>query len=288
MGKAASTIDFSRLKAEEQVAQLTAPYPKAKKMYSAILKNHELRALWDVCNYISYKKLLYSDHGPIHGFVSARNALIVLKLLKDSNVPTDLISDKRGDWDDVHLVVMTAALFHDIGNAVHREVHWLTGPILFQHALDEELLKIYSVEQATFLKVYIFNIIYSHEFLVKKVTAEASIVGLGDYTDMTRGRAVGILSSGKYNIHTVSSAAIERVLIVPGEKKPVRIVVELSNSAGIFHIEEYLTKNLLSGVLQNYVEIIAEVIPKNRKTEKRIVTSIDVLEQDRIEHRFQM
>jgi metal-dependent HD superfamily phosphatase/phosphodiesterase len=283
-----ATIDFSRLKAEEQIVQFIADYPKASKIFAAIRKNEELRALWDVCNYIALKKLLYSDHGPIHGFVAARNALVILNLLKKSRILPDLVKDQRGDWDDVALVIMTAALFHDVGNAIHRELHWLTGPIIFQRALDEELRKIYPIEKATFLKVYIFNIIYAHEYITKKVTMEASIVGLGDYTDMTRGRAVGVLGEGKYNIHTVSALAIERVLITPGQKKPIRISVELSNSAGIFHVEEALVKNLLSGTLKDYVEIIAEVVPRGRKTEKKIVTKIDALEQNQMEYRFHL
>lgn len=282
------SIDFSRVKAEQEIAKQVAAYPKTKQMYAAILKNPELRALWDACNYITLKKLFYSDHGPIHGFVAARNALAILQILKGGKILTDLIRDDRADWDDVHLVIMTAALFHDIGNAVHRELHWLTGPILFQQAIYEELRKIYNVEKATFFKVYLFNIIYSHESNVRKVTMEASIVGLGDYTDMTQGRAVGILNKGKYNIHTVSASAIERVLITPGHKKPIRITVELSNSAGIFHVEEALVKNLLSGTLKDYVEIIAEVVPRGRKTEKKIVTKIDALEQNQMEYHFSL
>lgn len=283
-----ASIDFSRIKAEQEIAKLVSAYPKAKQMYAAILKNEQLRALWDACNYIALKKLLYSDHGPIHGFVAARNALLILQILKNKKILTDLVQDQRADWDDVHLLVMTAALFHDIGNAVHRELHWLTGPILFQQTIYEELLKIYNVEKATFFKVYLFNIIYAHESNVQKVTMEASIVGLGDYTDMTRGRAIGILGEGKYNIHTVSAAAIERVLITSGQKKPIRITVELSNSAGIFHVEEALVKNLLSGTLKNEVEIIAEVVPRGRKTEKKIVSKIDALEQNNIEYHFQL
>lgn len=288
MSQDPSLLDFSRIKAEEHIASLVSSYPKTKRIYEAIRCNKELRALWEAANYISLKKLFYSDHGPIHGFVAARNALVILQILKKKKIIPDLVCDRRGDWDDVHLVVMTAALFHDVGNAVHRELHWLTGPILLQQALDSELRKIYSVENATFLKVYIFNIIYAHEHFTQKVTMEASLVGLGDYTDMTKGRAIGILGAGKYNIHTVASAAIERVIITFGKKKAVRIIVELNNSAGIFHVEEALVKNLLSGTLKEHVEIIAEVVPHGRKSEKKLMDSLDALEQNQKEYHFHL
>ncbi len=281
-----ASIDFSRIKAEQQIHQLISNSPKAQQFYKAALSNEEFRALWDACNYIALKKLFYSDHGPMHGFVTARNALVILEILKNKKILVDLIEDGRGDWDDAQLVIIAAALFHDVGNAIHRELHWLTGPVLLQNALDEELNKIYSKEKATFLKVYIFNIIYSHESFEQKVTMEASIVGLADYTDITYGRSVGILTQGKYNIHTISSAAIQRVLITPGKKKAIRIIVELNNSAGIFHVEEALVKNCFSGLLKEQVEILAQVVPLNRKSEKKIVTSIDALAQEHMEHRF--
>lgn len=279
-------IDLSRLKAEEEISKMVANFPKAKRMYNAIRKNIELRALWDVCNYMSYKKLLYTDHGPIHAFVTAQNALKIARILQKKNIATDLIRDKRGDWDDVFLVIITASLFHDIGNAIHRDNHWLTALIIIQHPLEDELRKIYGKGKAVFFKTYIFDCIYSHERTAQKVTAEASIVGLGDYTDITKGRSAGILGQGKYNIHTISSAAIQNVIISPGQKKPVRITVELTNSSGIFQVEESLTKNLLSGVMRNHVEIIATVIPKERKSEEKIISTIDALEQNNMEHGF--
>ena len=283
-----STIDFSRLKAEEQVAEMVSAFPKSKKMFAAIRQNDEMHALWDAANYMALRKLHYSDHGRIHGFAAARNALVMLKILKDKGVKTDLIVDKRGDWDDVHLVVMVATLFHDIGNAIHRNQHWITGLILLQNPLDEELRKLYDLVKATFLKVYIFDMIFSHEHLIQKTTMEASIVGLGDYTDITKGRAIGVLSSGKYNIHQIATASIDRVVIKPGKKKAIQIKVELNNSSGIFHVQESLLKNLYSGLLKNHVEIITEVAPRSRKTEKKIIDQIDVLEPSRTEYGFQI
>lgn len=286
MAGSLSKIDFSRLKAERQLAKLVEPHTKARKFFNLVRENRELRALWELSNYMALSKLKFSDHGPIHGFVTARNAIIMLNILKEKGVETDLLKDKRADFDDVVVVLLGAGLFHDVGNAVHREEHWLTGPILLEDALQEELEKIYDREKAMLMRVMMFSCIYSHESIKQKLTVEASLIGLADYTDMTRGRAVGVFEQGKVNIHTVSSEAIERVLIVPGEKKPIRIMVELNNSSGIFHVEEFLMKNLMSGVLKNQVEVIAQVAPMSRKTEKRIIQCINLMEQWDLEKKF--
>lgn len=115
MAGSLSKIDFSRLKAERQLAKLVEPYAKARKFFNLVRENRELRALWELSNYMALSKLKFSDHGPIHGFVTARNAIIMLNILKEKGVETDLLKDRRADFDDVVVVLLGQGFFMMLG-----------------------------------------------------------------------------------------------------------------------------------------------------------------------------
>ncbi len=61
------------------------------------------------------------------------------------------------------------------------------------------------------------------------------------------------------SIHSVSAAAIEAVRIEAGEKKPVRIVIEMTNSAGVFQLDELFRRKLRGSGLEPYVELEAQI-----------------------------
>jgi metal-dependent HD superfamily phosphatase/phosphodiesterase len=65
--------------------------------------------------------------------------------------------------------------------------------------------------------------------------------------------------SGHQNIHSLSAYAIEEVKIVAGEDRAVRVEIAMSNSAGIFQVDELLATKLRGSGIEEHVEVIARI-----------------------------
>ena len=269
--------DYSALE-QEAIAALQAaiaPYPKTQKMYELLVYDPEVRANWDMADYIAVTKLNYNDHGEVHAKVAAASAVKMLELLVKHGVMPDVVTSGAGDLDDAFLVVLTAALLHDIGNQVHREHHANYSPFLALPILDRLMPQIYeSVEKRIELRSFILSAINSHGFKPPPLTIEAALVAIADGTDMTKGRGRMAFDLGNVNIHTVSALSIENVFIVEGKDAPVEIVVEMSNSAGIFQVQETLADKITNGPLEGYVTVTATTKPYGVPTDQRIVHRI--------------
>lgn len=261
--------------AEKTITRLVAGYPKAKRMWELLRDDPEANAGWDMANYIAVAKLGYNDHGDIHVKIAAANALKMLKLLIDNGILTSVVKERAGDEDDAHLIVLAGALLHDIGNQVHRENHNMAGVYLAIPLLNRLLPKIYEDEETLYeIRGHILHCIYSHEFEIKDLTEEAALVGIADGTDMTKGRGRLAFDKGNVNIHTVSALSIEKVEITKGEERPIRIMIEICNSAGVFQIQETLGRKIVGGPLEEYFEVVAVVKPDEPLADQRIVHQI--------------
>jgi len=259
--------------AEAAIVQLVEQYPKAKKLWGIMNRDAEVKADWDMSNYIAVSKLNFNDHGETHAKIVAAGALKMLRLLLDNGVPTSILKDRAGTEEDVFLVVMAAALLHDIGNQVHRENHHVAGTYLAIPLLNRILPEVYGGELEVMYEMrgHILHCIYSHEFDVPDLTMEAALVGIADGTDMTKGRGRIAFDKGNVNIHTVSALSIDRVEIEQGTEVPVEIHIYMNNSAGVFQIQETLGKKISPGPLQDYVQAIAIASPDEPLADQRIV-----------------
>ena len=99
--------------------------------------------------------------------------------------------------------------------------------------------------------------IISHRSDGRPQTLEAGVVRVADALDMAKGRSRIPFEAGQVNIHSVSAAAIERVVIARGDSRPVRIFIELNNSSGIFQIDSLLREKLHGSGLEQYLEVEA-------------------------------
>ncbi|MCS4540934.1 MAG: HD domain-containing protein, partial [Euryarchaeota archaeon] len=66
------------------------------------------------------------------------------------------------------------------------------------------------------------------------------------------------------DIHSISALSIESVQLAKGEKKPVRIEIEMSESAGIFQIGELLQNRIQNSGLKDFIEVYAKVKARER------------------------
>ena len=261
--------------AELAITKLVADYPKAKKMWELLRDDPEANANWDMANYIAVSRLGFNDHGDVHVKIVAANALKMLRLLLGNGILTSVMKERAGDEDDVHLIVLAGALLHDIGNQVHRKDHNVSGVYLAVPLLNRLLPKIYEDEEIMYqIRGHILHCIYSHEFEIKDLTEEAALVGIADGTDMTKGRGRIAFDKGNVNIHTVSALSIEKVDISQGDAMPIRICIELNNSAGVFQVQETLGKKITGGPLEEYFEVVAVAKPDEPCTDQRIVHQI--------------
>jgi hypothetical protein len=85
---------------------------------------------------------------------------------------------------------------------------------------------------------------------------------------MAKGRSRIPFAAGSLSIHAVSAAAVESVAIDPGEGRPIRVTITLSNSAGLFQLDQLLRNKLEGSGLEGHLEIQAKLGDQ----EKRLLT----------------
>lgn len=260
-----------------KIEELLEKRPKAMKLWRMMCSDEEVRANWDMADFIAVTKLHYNDHGEVHAKVVAASALSMLELLLESGVRPDVVSSGAGDEDDAALVVMAASLCHDFGNQVHRKDHANMSAYLALPIMDRMLKEIYKdAEKRTEIRAFILSAIHSHDGEPEPLTIEAGLVCVGDATDMTKGRGRAGFDLGNINIHTVSALSVESVSIAKGNGKPVEISIRMSNSAGIFQVQETLGRKVAISPLAPHIDVIARTETEKGEYDKRIVYGIQM------------
>jgi metal-dependent HD superfamily phosphatase/phosphodiesterase len=115
----------------------------------------------------------------------------------------------------------------------------------------------------------ILHAIIGHRRRGEPYTVEAGVVRVADALDMARGRSRVPFEAGRLNIHSLSAYAIEDVKISPGEDRAARVEIEMSNSAGIYQVDELLATKLRGSGLEEHVEVIARI---DAEHEERLIT----------------
>lgn len=250
--------------AVETIQSLLADYPLAAQVYQALATDEEVITHWEMANYMTVVKLGYNDHGETHAKIATAYALTILRRLLDNGIELDLIADGLGDEQDAFLVVLIATLLHDIGNQAGRVGHEAISVSLAMPILNRILAPVYpSVARRTRLNACIAHAILSHDLNPPPLTLEAAIVAVGDGADLTKGRGRIAFDLGKVDTHSVSALAIDAVTIQAGEERPVEIFVSMSNAAGIFQVEQTLTKKVLNTPLRDWVAVTAVIQPES-------------------------
>ena len=251
-------------------------FPKTARLFESLLADPRINAHWEMANYIAVMKLGYNDHGPVHAQIVAAAAMQLMQLLHQRNVSFDVVDSGAGDLDDAHAVVLAGILLHDIGNEIHRVGHEAFSVALAQPLLEKHFTPIYGddPEKMQALISFTLSTIACHDCDPAPLTMEGAVVAVADATDMTKGRGRVAFDLGKIDIHSVSALAIEAVQIRSGGDKPIEIVVSLSNSAGIFQVEQILARKLVVTPLKDYVTIRAVAAVDYPELDQRIIHSV--------------
>uniref|UniRef100_A0A7J3UYQ9 HD domain-containing protein n=1 Tax=Candidatus Methanosuratincola petrocarbonis (ex Vanwonterghem et al. 2016) TaxID=1867261 RepID=A0A7J3UYQ9_9CREN len=240
---------------------------KLRAIVQKIEKDERLKAIWKCSNIMAIDRLGYTDHGVTHVKIVANSALKILRILMKNGVVPGIMKDYAMGKEDAEVVVVLGALFHDAGMIVARQGHELFGAAVAMNALSAILDGIYSPYDATVVTSEVMHAIVSHEEPHRPLTLEGGVVKVADALDMEKGRARLPFEAGKIDIHSVSALSVEKVRIQEGiaPEKPVIVRISLSNSAGIFQIDELLKPRIESSGLGNYIHVIAEITGAEEK-----------------------
>jgi metal-dependent HD superfamily phosphatase/phosphodiesterase len=233
--------------------------PTLQKLVDRINADDEIYALWECANVNAVTRLGMSDHGPVHVHIIANIALKLMRLLVAAGVQPTVVRDHGLTNEDAEVVVVLAALTHDLGMSIHRIDHEQFSLFVAQMKIREWLDGLYDVRTAAIVRSETLHAIISHRRDGRPLTVEAGVVRVADALDMTKGRSRIPFEAGQVDIHSLSAAAIDKVQILRGEAKPIRIVVTMTNSAGIFQLDELLKEKLHGSGLEPYVEVEATV-----------------------------
>ncbi|MCX6818820.1 MAG: HD domain-containing protein [Candidatus Aenigmarchaeota archaeon] len=236
---------------------------KLRRIVALIEKDKRLEQMLKCANITAVDRLGYSDHGSTHSKIVANIALKILRILTSGGVVPSIVKnyEKNGmDMEDAEVVVVMASFIHDIGMVVHREKHDLYGITVARPVL-ERLLKSYPPEKLEIMASEILHAMTFHDTLVPPLTVEGGVVRIADGLDMAEGRARIPFEAGKKDIHGVSAMAIEDVNIAKGgaNEKLVQIKISMSNSAGIFQVDELLKDKITGSGLAYYIHVTAEI-----------------------------
>ncbi len=232
---------------------------KLRRVINEVKKDTRLHTLWRCANVMAIDRMGYTDHGPTHVKIVANSALKLLRILVDRKVVPSIVKNYGMKNEDAEVVVVLGSIFHDLGMNVIRDGHELYGAFLAAGFVEKFLQPIYTEEERTIILSEVLHTIVAHEEPRRPLTLEAGIVRIADALDMEKGRARIPFQAGKVDIHSVSALAIEKVTIQSGEEKPVTVNITMSNSAGIFQIDELLKPRITNSGLQNYVHVVAEI-----------------------------
>ena len=201
----------------------------------------------------------YTDHGPVHIKIIANSALRMLRILIKKGIVPNIVQDYGMTNKDAEVIVVLASTFHDLGMAVLRETHQEHSLLLSLGFLESYLEAIYDEESATILTSEVLHALSTHDPPRKPLTIEAGIVRVADALDMAKGRARIPFKAGKIDIHSVSATSIESVKIEEGTEKPITIRIQMTDSAGIFQVDQLLRNKIKNSGLENYIHVVAMI-----------------------------
>ncbi|MDH3271877.1 MAG: HD domain-containing protein [Gemmatimonadota bacterium] len=241
---------------------------KLRKIMARVNADDDLYALWIASNVNAVERLNMSDHGPVHVKIVMNMAVRMLRLLDDAGIVPGVIADYGMSVQDAEVVVALGALLHDIGISIHRDDHESFSLFLAESKLRQILPEVYGPREEAIVRSEVLHTIISHRSGGRPLTIEAGVVRIADSLDMAKGRSRIPFEAGSLSIHSVSAAAVESVSIDAGAEQPIRITVELSNSAGLFQLDQLLREKLGGSGLEPYLEIQAKL----GEEEKRLLT----------------
>jgi hypothetical protein len=259
------------LSIESKILKRLENSPVCLELVNYLFEDEELQEMQDYSNNVSIKRLGYNDHGPVHMRQVAANAIKMLNILQSAGIKTSLEQEETGTFEDSMCAVIIAGLMHDLGMMIGRQGHEDMSAMLAQPIIQRALMHVFpdNLHRRVVIKSLATEAIVGHMSSRKIHSIEAGIILIADGCDMTKGRAripMAINTTPRVgDIHKYSANAINRIGIHHGERKPIRIDIEMSGDVGFFQIEEVLLTKIDSSPAKQFVELYAGVTGQEAK-----------------------
>jgi metal-dependent HD superfamily phosphatase/phosphodiesterase len=237
---------------------------RLEKLFAAANADPQIRAWWHV-QQVTADRLTMSDHSWIHIRIVTNIALRILRLLMRRGVVPNVVSDYGMDERDAEVLVTAACLLHDSGMSIHRTDHEAYSLFLAAAKLPELLADAYAEPERSVIVSEALGAIIGHRRRGEPITLEAGVVRVADALDMEEGRSRVPFEAGRPNIHSLSAAAIDDVVISAGRERAVRIEIAMNNSSGLFQVDELLATKLRGSGLDEHVEVVARIDAEHEK-----------------------
>ena len=229
-------------------------------LLDAVNADDQVKAWWHLSAVNATRRLGMSDHSWVHVQIVVNIALRLARLLFRRGVEPSVVVDHGMSERDAEVVIAAGALFHCVGMQIHRADHEAFSLFLTADKLGSLLGEIYDEPERSIVVGEAMHAIIGHRRRGDPFTIEAGIVRVADALDMARGRSRVPFEAGQQNIHSLSAYAIEDVKISAGRgDQPVRVEIAMSNSAGIFQVDELLATKLRGSGLEGFIEVVARI-----------------------------
>ena len=267
------TVPDARMTPDEAVAAMHLRVPtrgnrKLRRLLENVEADKQIKAWWHAANVNAVVRLAINDHSWVHIQIITNIALKLCRLLVKHGVEPSLVRDYGMTPDDSEVVVVLAALLHDVGMSIHRRDHEDWSLLLAEPKMRELLADIYDEPERTIVVCEALQAITSHRADGEPLSLEAGILRVADALDMAKGRSRIPFERGSFSIHSLSAAAIDEVKIADGQSRPVMVEIVMNNSSGIYQVDGLLKAKLTGSGLEPYVEVVARI---DTEAEKRLV-----------------
>jgi uncharacterized protein len=254
----------ARLTPAEAVERMRINVPvrgnrKLRTLIERVNGDDQLKAWWHISAVNASRRLGMSDHSWVHIQIVLNIGLRLARLLFRRGVTPSIVTDFAMSERDAEVVVAAGCLMHCVGMSIHRSDHERYSLFLAADKLGSLLAGAYEEPERSVVVAETLHAIIGHRSDGAPFTLEAGIVRVADALDMARGRSRIPFEAGQHNIHSLSAYAIQDVKISPGRDRAVRVEILMSNSAGIFQVDELLAEKLRGSGLEEHVEVIARI-----------------------------
>ncbi|MWV64499.1 HD domain-containing protein [Halorubrum sp. JWXQ-INN 858] len=273
MSKAADDAHVERREYDPE-AEHAFPDERLNAVLERIESDPEITTYLEAQNVNAVARKGYNDHGTKHIEIVRDRALRLYDLLKHGNVEFNGARDQGLEEADEPVILALAATLHDVGHVVHRDDHSYYSIPLAADLLDRFLPEFYDVPERVRVKAEVLHAILCHHTEEQPLTREAGIIRIADGLDMERGRSRVPYEKGGRGINTISSQAIERVVLREGEQAPALVEILMNNAAGVYQVDSLLKAKIEGSLLEEEVRIVA--INSKQNGEDSLVERIEL------------
>ncbi len=246
---------------------------KLEKLLKRVNSDVELQTLWTSSNVVAIDREHMADHGPTHVAIVTNAALLLFRNLVKSGVEPSIVKDHKMKVEDAEVVIFLASVLHDVGHVVHRDDHVRFSIPVAAPILKRLLEGVYDMREATIIFGEVLHAILAHATSVRPLTIEAGVVRIADALDMAEGRSRIPFNIGDKSIYSVSALSIKGVHISYSKEKPLTVDIEMSNSAGIFQVDNLLKNKVVGSGLEKYIKVTAKI---KSGPEKKIIDVYEI------------